>query len=205
MQRQKLRSHPKKIWASQWSVARQTFYRQILSLLYSSFFFWNFRPRLARELLVALIFLDDKNSWSGKTFKFENFGLIMQDICLIFLTFSWTKGKTANGPTMQRFHCHHGLCFCFPWANRLEAFEYWTACIGVSCSKFQWASPWQSAALSPLVMCFEITCLPPSKRHTVISARLCVGRPKMFFWTSLSGGVTPLDQDAPFFLYDYIL
>ena len=40
------------VWAWRWSVALRTFYRQILSLLYSSFFFWNFRPRLARELLV---------------------------------------------------------------------------------------------------------------------------------------------------------
>ena len=53
MQRQKLRYKPqKKIWTSQWSVILRTFYRQILSLLYSSFFFWNFRHRLARELLV---------------------------------------------------------------------------------------------------------------------------------------------------------
>ena len=43
------------VWASRWSVALRTFYRQILSLLYSSFFFWNFRPRLARELLVFKI------------------------------------------------------------------------------------------------------------------------------------------------------
>ncbi len=35
-----------------WSVALRTFYRQILSLLYSSVFFWNFRPRLAQELVV---------------------------------------------------------------------------------------------------------------------------------------------------------
>ena len=42
------------VWASRWSVALRTFYRQILSLLHSSFFFWNFRPRLARELLVNL-------------------------------------------------------------------------------------------------------------------------------------------------------
>ena len=44
----------KKVWTSQWSVILRTFYRQILSLLYSSFFFWNFRHRLARELLVRL-------------------------------------------------------------------------------------------------------------------------------------------------------
>ena len=41
-----------KIWTSQWSVILRTFYRQILSLLYGSFFFWNFRHPLARELLV---------------------------------------------------------------------------------------------------------------------------------------------------------
>ena len=40
------------VWASRWSVALRTFYKQILSLLYISFFFWNFRPRLPRELLV---------------------------------------------------------------------------------------------------------------------------------------------------------
>ena len=43
------------VWASRWSVALRTLYRQVLSLLYSSFFFWNFRPRLARELLVLNI------------------------------------------------------------------------------------------------------------------------------------------------------
>ena len=42
------------VWAWRWSVALRTVYRQILSLLYSSFFFWNFRPRLARELLVII-------------------------------------------------------------------------------------------------------------------------------------------------------
>ena len=40
------------IWASRWSVALRTFYRQILSVLYSSFPFGNFRPRLVRALLV---------------------------------------------------------------------------------------------------------------------------------------------------------
>ena len=40
------------VCASRWSVALRAFYRQILSLLYTTFFFWNFRPRLARELLV---------------------------------------------------------------------------------------------------------------------------------------------------------
>ena len=45
------------VWASRWSVALRTFYRQILSLLYSSFFFWNFRPRLARELLVYHLYI----------------------------------------------------------------------------------------------------------------------------------------------------
>ena len=40
------------IWASRWSVALRTFYRQVLSVLYSSFPFGNFRPRLVRALLV---------------------------------------------------------------------------------------------------------------------------------------------------------
>ena len=40
------------IWASRWSVALRTFYRQILFVLYSSFPFGNFRPRLVRALLV---------------------------------------------------------------------------------------------------------------------------------------------------------
>ena len=42
------------VWALRWSVELRTFYRQILSLLYSSFFLWNFRARLARELLVYI-------------------------------------------------------------------------------------------------------------------------------------------------------
>ena len=42
------------IWASRWSVALRTFYRQILSVLYSSFPFGNFRPRLVRALLVFI-------------------------------------------------------------------------------------------------------------------------------------------------------
>jgi len=37
--------------ASRWSVALRIFYRQTLSLLYSSFFFWNFCPQLARNSL----------------------------------------------------------------------------------------------------------------------------------------------------------
>ena len=43
------------IWASRWSVTMRTFYRQILSVLYSSFPFGNFRPRLVRALLVMFI------------------------------------------------------------------------------------------------------------------------------------------------------
>ena len=42
------------IWASRWSVALRAFYRQILSVIYSSFPFGNFRPRLVRALLVAI-------------------------------------------------------------------------------------------------------------------------------------------------------
>ena len=42
------------IWASRWSVALRTFYRQILSVLYSSYPFGNFRPRLVRAVLVLM-------------------------------------------------------------------------------------------------------------------------------------------------------
>ena len=45
------------IWASRWSVTMRTFYRQILSVLYSSFPFGNFRPRLVRALLVYYMYI----------------------------------------------------------------------------------------------------------------------------------------------------
>ena len=50
------------IWASRWSVTMRTFYRQILSVLYSSFPFGNFRPRLVRALLVYMIHTENHNS-----------------------------------------------------------------------------------------------------------------------------------------------
>ena len=49
------------IWASRWSVALRTFYRQILSVLCSSFPFGNFRPRLVRALLVNMS--TNENIW----------------------------------------------------------------------------------------------------------------------------------------------
>ena len=58
----------KKVWTSQWSVILRTFYRQILSLLYSSFSFWNFRHRLARELLVSYSSDENRNVNSGSSF-----------------------------------------------------------------------------------------------------------------------------------------
>ena len=51
MEQQKGSTSKEMIWALRWSVALRTFYRQILSLLYSSFPFGNFRPRLVRALL----------------------------------------------------------------------------------------------------------------------------------------------------------
>ena len=57
------------VWASRWSVALRTFYRQILSLLYSSFFFWNFRPRLARELLVCVYIMPWQTCLKTRTGK----------------------------------------------------------------------------------------------------------------------------------------
>ena len=63
------------VWALRWSVPLRTFYRQILSVLYSSFFSWNFCPRLARELLVwnniinSSHFLASSISWSALPLK----------------------------------------------------------------------------------------------------------------------------------------
>ena len=51
------------IWASRWSVTMRTFYRQILSVLYSSFPFGNFRPRLVRALLVFNYFFFVVKIW----------------------------------------------------------------------------------------------------------------------------------------------
>ena len=53
MEQQEGSTSKEMIWASRWSVALRTFYRQILSLLYSSFPFGNLRPRLVRALLVV--------------------------------------------------------------------------------------------------------------------------------------------------------
>ena len=56
MEQQKGSTSKEMIWALRWSVALRTFYRQILSLLYSSFPFGNFRPRLVRALLVYYVY-----------------------------------------------------------------------------------------------------------------------------------------------------
>ena len=53
MERQKARSQQRNDLGI--AVALRTFYRQVLSVLYSSFPFGNFRPRLVRALLVCLI------------------------------------------------------------------------------------------------------------------------------------------------------
>ena len=42
------------VWASHWLVSLRTFYRQILSLAYSCFPFWNFSPRFARLYLCDI-------------------------------------------------------------------------------------------------------------------------------------------------------
>ena len=60
MEQQKGSTSKEMIWALRWSVALRTFYRQILSLLYSSFPFGNFRPRLVRALLVNTVCINWK-------------------------------------------------------------------------------------------------------------------------------------------------
>ena len=74
----------KKNWTSQWSVILRTFYRQILSLLYGSFFFWNFRHRLARELLVIFI-----------------------DICTLYQVWPPQKKLLDNFLNSRSLHCWH--------------------------------------------------------------------------------------------------
>ena len=80
----KLAHSKEMVWAWRWSVALRTFYRQILSLLYSSFFFWNFRPRLARELLVEhlklssnVVFLIAFGHAKSKPFGFSEFHVMV--------------------------------------------------------------------------------------------------------------------------------
>ena len=54
------------IWAPRWSVALRTFYRQILSVLYSSFPFGNFRPRLLGHYWYRGCFLMSHSDLDGR-------------------------------------------------------------------------------------------------------------------------------------------
>ena len=77
----------KEFGTSQWSVILRTFYRQILSLLYGSFFFWNFRHRLARELLVIYdVFLR----------YVEQITFLPDEMSTTLLCFIWMTWKQAN-------------------------------------------------------------------------------------------------------------
>ena len=65
------------VWASRWSVALRTFYRQILSLLYSSFFFWNFRPRLDMPYVQTHPSTSLQQTWK---WKLEKTKLVFQHV-----------------------------------------------------------------------------------------------------------------------------
>ena len=93
----------KKVSTSQWSVILRTFYRQILSLLYSSFFFWNFRHRLARELLVS---------------KYHIFILVHP---------IWGFNRRCSNVEHLQQTCVHGGCsdFCPTRTGSLSTFPAW--------------------------------------------------------------------------------
>ena len=93
------------VWASRWSVALRTFYRQILSLLYNSSFFWNFRPRLARELLVYSLLKGSLGVWTARvpsqgypTFPFD-WTWFMKKKTIYLASFSSPFLHTLNIPT----------------------------------------------------------------------------------------------------------
>ena len=107
--RRKLVHSKEMVWAWHWSVALRTFYRQILSLLYSSFFFWNFRPRLARELLVSMFRLksfkkseaDQKDIWPAQDFH-----------CLAWSSVDGLQNLGQSGYTIRKGSRQYGYTIC---------------------------------------------------------------------------------------------
>ena len=93
------------IWALRWSVALRTFYRQILSLLYSSFPFGNFRPRLVRALLVYRPHQHLQVAWYVQLFAAmmkPTAGIDVQRI----QWFSWLKRNEWEPPTWIATESH---------------------------------------------------------------------------------------------------
>ena len=105
--------------ASRWSVALRTFYRQVLSLPYSSFFFWNFRPRLARELLVVIPkFILGKTSMKGPDLEWKVHGICHKLVCFqvdipatlsISICSTQQKNISSNAHDILDVSCPQGI------------------------------------------------------------------------------------------------
>ena len=110
------------IWASRWSVTMRTFYRQILSVLYSSFPFGNFRPRLVRALLVSNIGKYSIHQQYQDVFFFQlpaachpNFPCPLQ--VRLFLQRrlrSWLLQAGVPGPVVYQKTCYRWWFFAAP-------------------------------------------------------------------------------------------
>ena len=113
MEQQKGSTSKEMIWALRWSVALRTFYRQILSLLYSSFPFGNFRPRLVRALLVYNIIIHEYDV-DGIPMNFpKTYAEFKMQACWI----SWRAAAEAflleHETYLRNSVCH--LCSVFSW------------------------------------------------------------------------------------------
>ena len=100
------------IWASRWSVALRTFYRQILSVLYSSFPFGNFRPRLVRALLVYFT----QNRESTRQFKNFSYKGVQLPCQKVHLTL-WIGFRLLPQTGVLRVWTVSALCFGSAFRN----------------------------------------------------------------------------------------
>ena len=124
------------VWAWRWSVALRAFYRQILSLLYSSFFFWNFRPRLARELLVYVtwcdIFVIRVSAFSpfhdstGAVYRHWQFLLLKE--CALHIIVSTSRGAVKGFFERSRIPILGISSFFF---DVLQAWRYWAGLVSL--------------------------------------------------------------------------
>ena len=121
------RVHSKEmIWASRWSVALRTFYRQILSVLYSSFPFGNFRPRLVRALLVNICI----NIWYIVWFMMPQYCSItffMNKGCIITLCCAFSKSRVwmSLDARCQHYRQHWRKLKIASWKDQRSTRQRW--------------------------------------------------------------------------------
>ena len=102
------------IWASRWSVALRTFYRQILSALYSSYPFGNFRPRLVRALLVGQINILGKYMHC----QISNVYQCVYYVCSHVSSTLWKDGEKI--PVVTAWPRKTGVLWCVVMSARCE-------------------------------------------------------------------------------------